>query len=52
MTDQDFQIEIETRIAQAEKGFSEIRSMQKQDYIEIGLLVLLCLAGIIWGAFL
>lgn len=52
MTEQEFEKELEARITQVENGVSEIRPMRKRDYMEVGIIVLICLAGIIAGAFL
>lgn len=52
MTEKEFEEEIELRIAKVEHGIPEIKRMQKRDYIEVGVIVLVCLIGIIAGAFL
>lgn len=52
MTEHEFQQELEARIKQVESGVSEVRRMNKRDYIEVGVIVLICLAGIVAGAFL
>lgn len=52
MTEKEFEKEIELRIAQVENGIPEIKKMKKKDYIEVGIIVLVCLVGIIAGAFL
>lgn len=52
MTENEFELELESRISEVEEGIAEIKSMKKKDYIEIGIVVLICLAGIIAGAFL
>ncbi len=52
MTDKEFENELNNRIEQVESGIPEIRKMNKKDYIQIVVIALLCLAGIIVGAFL
>lgn len=52
MTEQEFQKELEARITQVEEGVPEVRMMKKRDYMEVGIIVLICLIGIIAGAFL
>lgn len=52
MTEQEFQRELEVRIEQVEAGVPEVRRMSKRDYIQVGAVVLICLAGIVAGAFL
>ncbi|MBQ4522332.1 MAG: hypothetical protein IJA10_05195 [Lachnospiraceae bacterium] len=52
MTEKEFEKEIELRIAQVENGMPDIKRMQKRDYIEVGVIVFICLIGIIAGAFL
>lgn len=52
MTEKEFQKEIGARIAQVENGIAEVKRMQKRDYIEVVVVVLICLIGIIAGAFL
>lgn len=52
MTEQEFQKELEARIEQVEAGVPGVRQMSKRDYVEVGAVVLICLAGIVAGAFL
>lgn len=52
MTEKEFEKEIELRIAQVENGMPEVKRMGKRDYIEVAVIVLVCLLGIIAGAFL
>ena len=52
MTEQEFRQELETRIEQVESGAPEVRKMSKRDYIGVGVIVFICLAGIVAGAFL
>lgn len=52
MTEQEFRQELEARIGQVEAGVPEVRKMNKRDYIEVGIIVSICLAGIVAGAFL
>ncbi len=51
--DQEFETELERRIAQMERGNAKgIRRMTARDYWIAAFLAILCLAGIIAGAFL
>lgn len=52
MTEQEFQKEIMLRIEQVEHGIPKVKRMKKRDYIEVGVIVFICLMGIIAGAFL
>lgn len=52
MTEEEFQKEIERRIALVEKGETGFKQMQKKDYIQVIVFVGICLLGIIAGAFL
>lgn len=52
MTEQEFQNEIQRRIALVEEGDTNIRQMQKKDYGQVIVLAAICLIGIIAGAFL
>lgn len=52
MTEQELEQELEVRIGQVEKGVTGIRPMEKKDYIEVAVIALVCLAGIVAGAFL
>lgn len=52
MTEQEFEQELGARIKQVEKGINGISPMRKMDYIEVAVIVLICLAGIVAGAFL
>lgn len=52
MTEKELEQELMTRIEQMEKGSPRISTMNKRDYIEVTVLVFLCLAGIVAGAFL
>jgi hypothetical protein len=51
--DQEFEAELKRRIAQMERGDANgIRRMTARDFWIVTLLAVLCLAGIIAGAFL
>lgn len=52
MVKQEFEQELEARIEQVEAGMPEVWRMGKRDYIEVGIVALICLAGIVAGAFL
>ena len=52
MTEKEFEKEIELRIAQVEDGIPEIKKMKKKDYVQVGIVVFICLIGMIAGAFL
>lgn len=52
MRSQEFEQELEERIAQVEKGVAEVRPMRKRDYMEVAVIAFVCLAGIVAGAFL
>lgn len=52
MTEQEFEQELETRIEQVEKGVAEVQPMRKKDYVEVAVIALVCLVGIVVGAFL
>lgn len=52
MTEKEFEKELEERIAQVEKGVVEVQPMRKRDYVEVSVIALVCLAGIVAGAFL
>lgn len=52
MTEKAFEEELEERIAQVEKGVTGVRPMKKRDYVEVAVIALVCLAGIVAGAFL
>ena len=52
MTEKDFEKELNTRIRQVENGMPEVTAMKRRDYIEVAVIAVICLAGIIVGAFL
>ena len=52
MNDKEFENELNARIEQVQDGITDIPKMNKKDYIQIVVIALLCLAGIIVGAFL
>ena len=52
MTDKDLKNELNTRITQVESGIPEVQKMNKKDYVQIVVIALLCLLGIIAGAFI
>ncbi len=52
MREQEFEKELEERIAQVEKGVDKVRPMRKRDYVEVAVIAFVCLAGIVAGAFL
>ena len=52
MTENELEKELEKRIQQVENAVSEVAMMTKKDYIEAGVIIAVCLAGIILGAFL
>ena len=52
MRSQEFEKELEERIAQVEKGAAGVRPMKKREYVEVAVIAFVCLAGIVAGAFL
>ena len=52
MNDKALENELNTRIAQVESGIPEVQKMNKKDYVQIVVIALLCLLGIIAGAFI
>lgn len=52
MTNIEFENELNTRITQVESGIQDVRKFTKRDYIEVGIVALICLIGIIVGAFI
>ncbi len=52
MTEEEFELELKSRIDQVENGVDGVTPMKKKDYIEVAVLAGVCLFGILAGAFL